>query len=381
MLDESLGGFLGKIPSYNTIGNWIRKYGLDVYNSSGESHKERDYAQIVDESIMIGNEKLLVTLGIPSSHQGRPLRHSDVSILDMSISPGWTGETVKSQLQKASQKVGHAPEYVISDKASIMNKGIRLTNICHHLDISHSLGMYLERIYKNAPDFNAYTKNMANVKSYNSMKKEAYLLPPTQRTLARFINLSNWVKWSSKMSNEYHTLSAEEKEVFAFIPANASLIDELCEVMRCVGSIESICKYQGFSKSTILECKQQVRKHLISGNLRMRKLADEVLKFLDTEAKKLPSDKDVRNNSSDIIESVFGTYKARKSTNKLHGVTTSILLIPARTQLMIKHKEGERYRFKERLERIYLKDVDNWASENLSPNLVTKRMKTLKNAV
>lgn len=136
------------------------------------------------------------------------------------------------------------------------------------------------------------------------------MLPPTQRTLARFINLSNWVKWSGKISNEYHTLTSEEKEIFSFIPANASLIDELWEVMRCLESIESICKHKGLSKRSLLECQSQIRKNLITGNSRMRKLADEILYFLETEVKKLSSDEDVRNNSSDIIESVFGTYKA-----------------------------------------------------------------------
>lgn len=379
VINETFDGFLGEVPSYNTVGNWIKKYGLDTYNLSGESHKGKGYAQVVDESMMIGSEKLLVTLGIPSTHPGCPLCHSDVSILDLSISSSWTGERIKTQLHKASQKVGHLPEYVISDNASTMNKAIRLFGICHHRDISHSLGMYLERTYKNASDFNAFVKSMADVKIKNSMKKVAYLLPPTQRTIARFINLSNWVKWAHKISNEYHTLTTQEKEIFSFIPANASLIDELWEVMRCVEGIESICKHEGLSRASLPQCQLQIRRNLIPGNTRMRKLADEILGFLKTETEKLPSDEDVRNNSSDIIESIFGTYKARKSTNKLHGVTTSILLIPARSQLM-QHKDAKRFLFKERLERVYLKDINVWAVKNLSPNLVTKRANTLKNA-
>ena len=209
VINETFGGILGEVPSYNTIGNWIKKYGLDVYNLSGKSLKGRDYAAVIDESMMIGSEKLLVTLAVPSAHQGRPLCHSDASVLDMSVSTGWTGESVKTQLGKAMEKVGHAPEYVISDNASIMAKGIRLSGIGHHRDISHSPGMYLERTYKEASDFKAYAKQMADVKVKHNMKKTACLLPPTQRTIARFINLSCWVKWSRKMSGVYHTLSRE----------------------------------------------------------------------------------------------------------------------------------------------------------------------------
>ena len=108
--------------------------------------------------MMIGSEKLLITLAVPSAHQGHPLYHDDVSVLDMSVSSSWIGEGVKTQLEKSAEKVGHMPKYVISDNASIMNKGMRLCGFDQCRDISHTLGMYLERTYKQASDFNAYLK-------------------------------------------------------------------------------------------------------------------------------------------------------------------------------------------------------------------------------
>ena len=368
---------MGKIPSHNTVEDWIKKIGLDVYNLSGESLENKDYAEVIDESMMIGSEKLLVTLAVPAAHQGRPLCHNDVNVLDMSVSSSWTGEGVKTQLETAAKKVGHQPEYVISDNASIMNKGIRLSGINHHRDISHSLGMYLERTYREAPDFKEYVKEMSAVKFKHNMKKTAFLLPPTQRTVARFINLSGWVKWSRKMLDTYHTLSDEEQSIFSFIPANASLIDELSEVMHCVEYIESVCKHQGFSTDSCLKCQLQIRKSLTTGNCRMVQLGRDMLRFLKTEATVLETDESVHNNSSDIIESIFGAYKARKSPNKLYGVTPFILFVPAHTQLL-KNKNTKRFLFKERLERVRLKDVDAWAEKNLSPNLVSIRTKTLK---
>jgi len=377
VINETFDGVLGKIPCYNTIGNWIKKYGLDVYNSSGQSLKDKDFAELTDESMMIGSEKLLLTLGIPSRHQGQALCHKDLDILDMAVSTGWTEEAVEMQLKKAAEKVGHKPQYVISDNASIMNKGIRLSGIPHHRDISHTLGMYLERTYKEADDFKAYIKDMANVKFKHNMKKAAYLLPPTQRIIARFINLSNWVTWSHKMQEIYHTLSAEEKQIYSFIPANASFIDELREVMCCIEAVESICKHEGLSQSSVLKCQLHIRKTLAKGNQRMIKLACDVLSFLKSEVAMIESDQDVRNNSSDIIESVFGTYKKRKSPNKLYGVTPFILFLPAHIQLL-KDRDTKNFLFKERLERIRLKDINEWASKKLSPNLVSMRNQTLK---
>ena len=379
MINETFQGIFEKIPGYNTIEDWVKKFSLDAYNSSGESFEGKDYANVIDESMMIGSEKLLVTLGVPAAHQGHPLRHSDASVIDMSVSSSWTGDGVKNQLEKATKKVGHQPKYVISDNASIMNKGIRLSGINHHRDISHSLGMYLERTYKQASDFQAYIKSMADVKFKYNMTKAACLLPPTQRTVARFINLSGWVKWSRKMLDVYHTFSPEEKLIFSFIPANASLIDELWDVVHCLENIETICKHHGFSMDSLLQCQQEIKKNLISSNNRMMQFKCDILNFLKTEATILESNDAVHNNSSDIIESVFGAYKARKSPNKLYGVTPFILFIPAQTQLL-KAKKGKSYFFKERLERTRLKDINDWAKQNLSPNMVTKRTKILLKA-
>ena len=377
VINDVFNGILGQLPCYNTIENWVKKIGLDVYNTSGQSLKGMDYAEIIDESMMIGSEKLLVTLAVPSAHQGRPLCHDDVSVLDISVSTSWAGKGVKKQLKKAAKKAGCPPQYVISDNASIMNKGIRLSGIQHHRDISHSLGMYLERTYKKAIDFQVYIKAMTGVKFKYNMTKTAYLLPPTQRTVARFINLADWVKWSRKMLDAYPRFSPEEKQIFSFIPTNAPLIDELSTVVHCVESIESVCKHQGFSKETSLQCQQLIEEELIAGNSRMIQLGNNILDFLQTEEAVLESEDAVHNNSSDIIESVFGMYKARKSPNKLYGVTPFILFIPAQAQLL-KSGKAKPTLIKERLERVKLKDIDKWKKKNLSPNLVSKRTKLLK---
>lgn len=289
VVNDAFDGVLGTTPCYNTIENWVKKCGLSTCTSSGNSLKRQPYAQIIDESMMIGSEKLLLTLGIPAEHQGHPLLYEDVQFLDIAVAESWNGENIGRQLQLAAQKTGHAPEYVISDNASVMNKGVRCAGMKHHHDISHSLGMFMERTYKKEADFESYVKCMSEAKFKHNMKKMAYLLPPTQRTIARFLNLSDWVKWSARMLDIFHTLSADEREIFSFIPANASLIDELEEVMKCVKYIEHTCKSQGLSQTTILLCHKQIGKILLSGNSRMFNLGNQMSKFLQQEAKILQS--------------------------------------------------------------------------------------------
>lgn len=350
---------------------------MKVYKTSGDVLQDTKYAQIVDESMMIGSEKLLLTLGVPAEHKGRPLNSNDVSILDIAVANSWNGEAVGTQLKIASKKVGHDPLYVISDNASIMKKGIRCADLMHQRDISHSLGMFLERTYKDEPDFKNYTKLMTEPKFKYNMKKIAYLLPPNQRTIARFLNISEWVKWSSKMLDVYHTLQADEREVFSFVPANASLINELSEVTVCIRSIEDLCKNKGLSKQTVAKCHQEIKKRLFNDNSRMIELGKTIFQFLDEEAQLIESDA-ANNNSSDIIESLFGKYKARKSPNKLYGVTSFILFMPLYTKLS--KNTHHKFDFKAALEETPTSQVNAWKKENLTPNLMQLRINCLKKA-
>jgi len=379
VINDTFDGLLGTIPCYNTIENWVKKCGLQVYETAGVPFQNVDYAVIVDESMMIGSEKLLLTLGVPAEHQGRPLNCVDVSVLDIAIADSWNGEGVAAQLGKAGKKVGNNPQYVISDNASIMNKGVRCAQMNHQHDISHSLGMFLERAYKEKSDFKDYVKLMTESKFKYNMKKVAYLLPPTQRTIARFINLSSWVKWSSKMLDIYHTLTKNERKVFSFIPLNASLIDELSDVTKCIERIEYICKHNGLSRTTICQCQKEIEKYLLRGNLRMIELGKCIIEFLRKEVMLIGSNLVAHNNSSDVIESLFGKYKARKSTNKLNGVTPYVLFVPIYARLTNK-EQSQKFDFKIALEKKRIGDIESWAKKNLTPNLVQLRTKQMRKA-
>lgn len=380
IINEVFNGVLGEVPCYNTIDNWVKKCGLDIYNNAGTAISNKPYAEIVDESMMVGSNKLLLTLGVPADHMGRPLKHEDVSVLDMCVDRSFNGELVRERLDAATQTIGYDPKYVISDNASIMNKGIRLTGFEHHRDITHSLGMFLERTYKDEADFKDFTKQMSDVQCKHNMKAIAYLLPPTQRTIARFINLTNWVSWADRMLEAYHRLSEQEREVFAFVPSNASLIKELAEVMSCINFIENECKQRGLSKTTVCKCEKQIKTVMMKGNSRMRELSVVISQFLSEEVSCLKSDNESRNNSSDIIESTFGVFKAKKSPNKLYGVTSFVLFIPAYAKLA-DSKSAKKHNFKEHLENLRVSQIKEWTDMHLTKNLVVKRIQTLKNAI
>jgi hypothetical protein len=374
-LKELLGWDL-VIPHRNSIENWVKKSGLSIY--SAPKMKE-DYALIVDESMMIGSQKMLLTLGAPARHDGSPLSHGDVEVLGMSVRPSWNSQRVCSELEEVCGQLERPPAYVISDNASVMNKAIRDFGALHIRDISHTLGMFMERVYKNCEEFTTYMKELAQVKFREVMNPVAYLLPPKQRTVARFMNLSKVVDWSVRILKNYTQLTTQERKTFSFIPRYASLIDELQAVLSCVNAIEYHLKHSGLTQQSLKNCIHYMKQDLFMGNERMIKIAEQTVGWLREEIRKLPSEKTCWNASSDIIESIFGVYKKRKPPNPLHGVTAFALLLPLHTRIGAKGKVIN-FDFKNSLESVFMSDIEQWKKEKLTENQVYKRIKKLNAA-
>lgn len=375
ILNEFTDGMFGNVPAYTTISYWAQRLGLSVYKEACGRFKNKRYALVVDESMMIGSEKLLLTLAVPADNSGHAIAESDTVIVDISVAKSWNGDTIKEVLERVAKKIGHDPVYVISDNGSTMVKAIREADYKHHLDISHSLGVFLERTYKNAADFQELSKKVSDARLKYNMQDIAFVQPPSQRSIARFMNMSKWVDWADRMLQVFTFLPKDIRSVYEFIPQNASLIYELSEVMDCINTIENDIKVNGISHESAARCKHLVRHTLMLGNERQRNVGTLILDYLDSETSFVKKEES-HNASSDIIESAFGITKARNSDDKLAGVTPIILMAPLRLSLSDKNRRLD-FNYKERLEVGRTRHIKEWTSAHLSPNLAVKRQKTI----
>lgn len=371
-------GLVDNVPSYNTIDYWTRKCGLDELKHTPEALKDIDYAVIIDECMMIGSEKLLPVFAVPAEHHGRPLQLDDIRVIGFNVQPGWIAQTVHETLESNILTMGKKPKYVITDNDYKMRKAVALSDYTWHRDISHTLAMFMERVYKHDTEFVAFNKRIATCKKQYCMKEVAYLQSPSQRTKARFMNLSDNVNWANTMLYMFNRLNPYEREIFSFIPMYASLIEELKETVSYIHSIEKEMKHNGLSKKTIATCKRQVSVTFMRGNDRMRKVGQQIIDYLAQEERLLKNE-EVVHNSSDVIESAFGIVKFIQSPNRLNGVTTLILHLPVILAFAGKSVSRD-YNVKERLCKTKIKDITLWKNENLMENLVRRRIKTLKAA-
>lgn len=351
----SLG--LESIPSHTNIKNWVEKAGYSVYLESELQQTEQPYAVVIDESIQIGSEKLLMTLGLKADKSTESaLKVSDVEILDLSVAKSWNGLRICQRLSGIAQKLRRFPSYVISDNGSIMNKGIRECSLVHIRDVGHSLAMFLERQYKNLPAFKSLMKDLCGVKCREILRPVSYLLPPKQRSIARFMNLTACLEWAQKIRTSFEKLSPGEQQVFKFIENHRAITDELNEIILIFNKISKLLKTKGLSKKTARICRKKLKPLFKSPSARISEAAKQCDKYLEEEVGKLPHKNDVWHISSDIIETVFGIYKQRKSPNTLTGVTSYVFLLPLLTK-----SDPESCRMnmdvKKAMEKIFLRDI------------------------
>lgn len=101
----------------------------------------------------------------------------------------------------------------------------------------------------------------------------------------------------------------------------------------------------------------------MSGNERQNKIGNFILEYLARETSFMNEDES-HNASTDTIESTFGVTKARKSDDKLAGVTPIILMMPLRLHFADKTRRVN-FNFKERLEIGRHRHIKEWTDVNL----------------
>jgi hypothetical protein len=96
-----------------------------------------------------------------------------------------------------------------------------------------------------------------------------------------------------------------------------------------------------------------------------------VQEYFTGEAGKLQGEC-VWNASSDVIESLFGSYKQNKTNNSLYGVTSYVLLLLLLTRAG-SGKIASKVNFKQALEKVFMRDLREWKETHLTENQAIKR--------
>lgn len=376
VISEEYG--VAKAVSHQTVSDWVKTAGLAMYKEARKAIRDSkmEYSFVIDESITIGSQKLLLVLAVPAGHPEHALRHEDVRVVGIFVEKSWKAEDVSKKLQEIIDEIGYKPEYVLSDNGHNLVKATGLLGLPHHKDIGHTFGLFLEDAYDDDKRFNEFKELMRKARLRYHLTDKAFLLPPNQRSTARFMNLFNWVDWAVRLLLNYDQLTEEEKLAFAFVSAYKDLVEELAEAMRCYTHVLQRVKNEGLSLRLCKELREYiVKNHIYPDNLRLTGITMKVWDYLKKEASLLKPG-ETHNLSSDIIESTFGVFKQKKSPNHLYGVTPFVLFIPAHAAIVGMH-DTKSVDFMRIFSDYHNKDIDEWKVQNLKENWVRTRTKTL----
>ena len=136
---------LKRTPSINSGKLWMLKLGY--YNLTKQQTIAKDWIYIIDHSIQLGKEKLLLIIGIRAKDlpKNRALKYEDMEIIDVQPVKSSTGAIVYEQLKEASKKTGE-PRAIVSDMGSDIKLGVRLfqeesLHTVHIYDLKHKIAI------------------------------------------------------------------------------------------------------------------------------------------------------------------------------------------------------------------------------------------------
>ncbi len=361
-----------KIPHFSSIRNWEIKLGYhELQQPVNTSDK---WMLIIDESISIGNQKMLLLIGINlSKYQfDKALNLGDIRVLEIRLSKSWKAPDIEKVVKCVEQR-GFTFEYCCSDNGNNLRKLLKMIGLVHIEDCGHSLGNWLKNRYKKEEAFLNFCAESVKSKRSLILSKYAEYVPPKHRTKGKFLNLSAIAVWAKKMlflANKYQQTGACKGafEKIKWILKYEDFILKLNGEQVLINTVNKLLKNNGLSNEIIVKAKQIINQSSVEEGLKKY-----LLDYLERNKAKLP-DLEKIICSSDIIESIFGKFKYSTSKSPNGAITEGCLSVANYG------KKFEIIEIKNAMEETRVVDIKKWRAENLPVSMQQKKRRLLKNA-
>ena len=353
-----------RVPSHATVLVWMKKQGIANFRERDFFEQEK-WVLIIDESVQFGNKKLLVVLAVKESeiNPGSPLGYKDIIPLVIKASGSWKSDEIKAEI--SSRIDLKQVSYSVSDNGNNLKGCYQLMGLTHIEDIGHKFSWFMKQVFENYPDFEGYTKHLSGLRGKLPLSKFAHLIPPNQRVISRFMNLTPLFNWGYRILRllDNNLLNEEEKEKVGFVLQYRTFIMQATRLLSVLNSVQQTLKTEHLCNATKKECLKQLNK---IKDAKGKEVTIMIKNYLKNTLCKLPGDKRILC-CSDIIESCFGKYKEVVKSNKSVGVTDLCLTISCLTSI---HDFANT---KQSLEKVKVKQIKQWRNENVGESLLAKR--------
>lgn len=442
-----LAGYLPLgVPAATTVLNGCYRLGLAVLRRP--LPRRDDWIFVIDHTVALGALKCLVVLGMPASRlaeSGYSPRHGDMTVLAVEVTANSTGVWVAAVLEQVSARTG-VPVQIVCDHGSDLRKGIALfrqqaPSCVETYDISHAIATQLQAHWRDDAPWQAFLQQAGTTLSHFQQTDLAFLLPPRQRTKARYMAIDAHIDWAQRLiachdrgdfsaigrpcvftadawarlraaqghrrvdplrvliGQRYDTRAAlcealhaagatalddlddafwrladqgyaRFLEAFAWVLPYRERLPEWTQTIVVSKTIQTVLKTQGLSRATPAAVQAELA---TQGPLAAPVAAfhTRMLQHVEQEAAKLPAGA-TWLASSDIIESIFGHYKAFTARGPLKEVGRLVLLIPAFLSELTAPV------IREAMASVRTIDVEQWVDTHLGASMLARRQRALR---
>lgn len=364
------------LPCPSTIRQWVQKQSIYELKMASKQAELESQVLIIDESAGIGQEKAFLVLGVEIDNwkeTPKSLEHSDMQVLGVGTRKSWNAENIKKVLGKIKKEHLGKIKYVISDGATVMRKGCKLSKLTRVLDCTHWMANCMERYYKKDEGFIELQKHLGIVRQKMVNGSKVWMIAPSMRTKARFLNLFAIVEWMGKIENVWKSLKKDEKEAVSFIKEQPELVRELICIIKIIKELSTLLKIKGITA----ESAEEVRKIFIAYLLQTKNIKQfeaDMLKYIEEIRTSLPNETRILC-CSDVIESYFGKFKNRGNKAASQGITEDILT------LSLFNNQLTDTRVQEAMESTAFSDIALWASKNTVDSFSKTKQKAWRKVV
>jgi hypothetical protein len=362
-------------PHWATGRSWLLRIGLAALRRPKVIAD--DWVWMVDHSIQIGPCKCLVVLGIRLIEfpVGRPLGHQDLEPIALVPMTSSTKQTVAACLEDAVARTG-VPRAILNDHGADLHGGVAIFRAAHPqtselYDITHKAACLLKARLEGDPRWTSYASQSGQTKFAIQQTELAGLVPPSQRSKARFMNVGGLVEWGRKTlalvedPSRLEPLGITAERVRAklgWLVEYREALDEWSAYQAVIDAALGFARCRGL----YLGAGFDVAATLPRATGDAAKLREELIQFVRDESLKARVGERFPG-TTEVLESCFGKLKALEDGQSKSGFTGLVLSLGAMVSNWTAETLGEA------LERCRVRDVTAWCRKMLGQSVQSQR--------
>jgi hypothetical protein len=363
-------------PCANTARMWLLRMGL--YELTRSRRKADDWVWILDHTVQLGPHKALAILGVRLGHwKRRPLRHSDVTVLDITPMLHSTGEAVESRLAAVAAKTG-VPRAIVCDGGTDLRRGIAdfqktRAGIACLYDVKHKMALLLQRELEKDASWLKFIGQVNQSRARLTLTNLACLIPPNLKAKARYMNLEPLTRWGRNalaFLDEARAIPGQAvdrsavEDKLGWLRAYREALYHWSVLLAIAETVEGYVRREGYHATAAESLRDRLAGLAI--NASAERMTADALSFVAEQSSQARRGERLLG-SSEVLESLFGKYKQLQGIHRQGGMTPQLLSLGA----AVGRQTIQTVR--RALAAVRTRDVVQWCQQHLGLSLQAQR--------